>query len=183
MTYVPKKTRDDVYRYFFVEGVVTCKKDPLGTWEGELGGKKFHAPALSIWYLMRSMKSRGLIKEQFAWRQFYWYLNDEGVNYLRKYLHLAETVVPNTHKKSAKEDENLERMPERRGRGGARGGRGGRGFGRGRGGYGADREQYQQGEGQEGGFRGRGRGGRGRGFGRGRGGQQEGAEAPAAASE
>ena len=168
-TLVPKKTRDNVYRYLFTEGVCVAKKDPLATWEGELGGKKFSVPAIQIWALMRSLKSRDLIKEQFAWRHFYWYLNDKGVEFLRKYLHLADTVVPETHKKSAKEIE-AERDGERgRGRGGRGAGRGagrGRGFGRGRGGFGGDKEQYQRAEGEA--PRGRGRGGfRGRGRGRG----------------
>jgi small subunit ribosomal protein S10e len=166
-TLVPKKTRDNVYRYLFTEGVCVCKKDPLGTWTGELGGKKFSVPSLQVWALIRSMKSRGLIKEQFAWRHFYWTLNDNGVTYLRKYLHLAETVVPETHKKSAKEiEQEREREKREDSRGRGRGGRG-RGFGRGRGGFSGERENYQRTEGEG---RGRGRG-RGRGEGRGRGGR------------
>ena len=176
-TYVPKKTRDNVYRYFFTEGVVVCKKDPLATWEGELGGKRFQVPAIQIWQLMRSMRSRDLLKEQFAWRHFYWTLNDNGVEYLRKYLHLAETVVPETHQKSAKEVEDEKERDERRAKRDAAGtgGRGrGRGFGRGRGGAGGDRENYNR-EGGRGGARGRG------GFrGRGRGAAEGAAAAPAA---
>lgn len=160
-TLVPKKNRDDIYRYFFTEGVLVCEKDRLGTWTGELGGKKFRVPVLQVMQLMRSLKSRGLIKEQFAWRHFYWFLVDSGVEYLRKYLHLAESVVPNTQKKT-KETEEYERAPARPAReGGAGRGRGGRG--RGRGGFGADREEYQRGRGRGGASRGRGFRGRGRG--------------------
>ncbi|KEG11831.1 40S ribosomal protein S10, partial [Trypanosoma grayi] len=133
-TYVPKSARDDVYRFFFTEGVISCKKDPMGTWTGTCGGKAFKVPTVQVMQLMRSMKSRGLLKEQFAWRQFYWFLNDEGVEYLRKYLYLAPEIVPNTHK--------ADKLPDReggrgRGRGEGRGrGRGeGRGRGRGEGGY------------------------------------------------
>ena len=166
-TYVPKKTRDNVYRYFFTEGVIVAKKDPLGTWEGELGGKKFQVPAIQIWQLMRSMRSRDLLKEQFAWRHFYWFLNDNGVAFLRKYLHLAETVVPETHQKTQREVEDEKEREERKAkREAAAGGRGrGRGFGRGRGGAraeGGDRDNYNReagrGRGGRGGFRGRGRG-------------------------
>ena len=173
LSLVPKKTRDDVYRFLFTEGAIACKKDRMTTWQGKLGGKKFTAPVHHVWYLLRSMVSRNLVKEQFAWRHFYWTLNDEGVAFLRKYLHLADSVVPNTQKKLAKDgDEYEKRAPrpegEGRGRGGSRGGsRGG-----GRGGYGADRAGYKQ-DGETGG---RGRGGRG--FGRGRGGDA----APAAAA-
>jgi small subunit ribosomal protein S10e len=175
---VPKKTRDDVYRFLFTEGVICCKKDRLSMWQGTLGGKKFEVPVHHVWYLMRSMLSRNLIKEQFSWRHFYWFLNDEGIAYLRQYFHLAESVVPNSMKPTAGGEAEFERRPPRpageegrgrgRGRGGAPGARGGRG------GYGADRAAYQGGE--EG--RGRGRGG----FrGRGRGGA-EGEQAPAAAA-
>lgn len=178
-TMVPKKHRDDIYRYFFTEGVMVCEKDRLGKWTGELGGKKFHVPNIEVMYLMRSFKSRNLIKEQFAWRHFYWFLNDAGVDFLRKYLHLGATVVPNTQKKS-KETEEYERSSRdsERGRGRGRG----RGFGRGRGGFGDERRDYQR-SGEEGG-RGRGFGrGRGRGFGRGRGGDAAPAGDAPAASE
>lgn len=181
---VPKKTRDDVYRFFFTEGVICCKKDRLENWEGTLGGKKFRVPVHHVWYLVRSMKSRNLVKETFTWRHFYWFLNDDGVAYLRKYLHLGETVVPNSMKQTKEGDERqFEKRPPRpdgerggRGRGRGMGERGGERGGRGgRGGYGSDRAAYK-GEG------GAPRGGRGRGFGRGRGGA-EGDAAPAPAAE
>ena len=124
---VPKKTRDDVYRFLFTEGVICCKKDRLCTWQGTLGGKKFEVPVHHVWYLMRSLKSRGFIKEQFAWRHFYYFLNDEGIAYLRQYFHLAESVVPNSMKPLG-EGENFEKRMRRpegaeggRGRGGAEG--------------------------------------------------------------
>jgi small subunit ribosomal protein S10e len=156
-TVVPKKVRDDVYRYLFTEGVMVCEKDRLGTWVGELGGTKFRVPALQIMYLMKSFKSRELINEQFAWRHFYWTLNDKGIEYLRQYLHLDPSVVPNTQRSGVTSDD-FERAPPR--------GAGGRGEGRGRGGRGE----------------GRGRGGRGRGEGRGRGGRGRGRETEVAAA-
>lgn len=48
------------------------------------------------------MASRGYVKEQFAWRHYYFYLTNEGIVYLREYLGLTEDVVPQTHKPSAK---------------------------------------------------------------------------------
>ena len=51
--------------------------------------------------MMTSLKSRELVKETFSWQWFYWYLTDEGITYLREYLHLPEDVVPATHKKPA----------------------------------------------------------------------------------
>ena len=44
------------------------------------------------------MKSRGYVKEQFAWRHFYWYLTNEGIEFIREYLHLPAEIVPATMK-------------------------------------------------------------------------------------
>lgn len=182
-TVIPKKNRDDLYRFFFTEGVVCCNKNRLGVWRASLGGKRIEMPCNHTMQLMRQLKSRGLIKEQFAWRHYYWFLNDAGVAFMRKYLFLAENVVPNTQRKPEKE-ENFERRPareeggERRGGRGAGRGRGGRGSGEGRGrgagrgrGFGGDRKSYHSDPNAEGGnnaeggaeradrpFRGRGRG-------------------------
>lgn len=65
----------------------------------------------------------------FIRNHFYWFLTNEGIEYLREYLHLPEEIVPATLKKKA--GENFERNPfggrgaRGRGRGGFRGGRGG----------------------------------------------------------
>lgn len=42
--------------------------------------------------IFQSLKSRGFVSEQFAWRHFYWYLTNEGIGYLRNYLHLPAEV-------------------------------------------------------------------------------------------
>ena len=88
--------------------------------------------------LMQSFTSKELVKEQFSWRYYYWYLTNEGIEYLREYLNLSADVVPNTLKKSTRPPTRPmagERAPR-----GARGPRGGRegyrserpgGFGRG----------------------------------------------------
>lgn len=47
---------------------------------------------------MQSFKSRELVKEQFAWKHYYWFLTAKGVEYLREYLNLPEDIVPATHK-------------------------------------------------------------------------------------
>jgi len=145
---VPKQNRDNVYRFFFTEGVLCCQKNfKFGKWRATLAGKPIEVPTIQVMHLMRQLNSRGMIKEQFAWRHYYWFLNDAGVAFLRKYLFLAENVVPNSQRKPEKE-ENFERRPQREGEGEGRG-RGGRGRGRGRG------------EGRGAGGEGRGRGGRG----------------------
>eukprot|EP00796_Vickermania_ingenoplastis_P004926 gene4926-3537_t len=120
-TYVPKGSRDDIYRFFFTEGVIACKKDRLGNWTGLLGDSKIVAPCLHVMQLMRSLKSRNLIKEKFAWRHYYWTLNAEGIQYMREYLHLPASAVPKTQKPT---DVVYQKMRERgrgRGRGEGRG--------------------------------------------------------------
>lgn len=54
-------------------------------------------------FSLQSLKSRGYVKEQFAWRHFYWYLTNEGIQYLRDYLHLPPEIVPATLRRSRPE--------------------------------------------------------------------------------
>ena len=70
--------------------------------------------------LMQSFTSKELVKEQFSWRYYYWYLTNEGIEYLREYLNLSADVVPNTLKKSTRP------MADERAPRGDRGPRGGR---------------------------------------------------------
>ena len=51
---------------------------------------------------MQSFTSKELVKEIFSWRYYYWYLTNEGIEYLREYLNLSADVVPNTLKKSTR---------------------------------------------------------------------------------
>lgn len=109
-------------------------------------------PAIQVWHALRSLHARGYVKEQFSWQHFYWFLTNEGIEYLRQYLHLPDDIVPNTLKKRAggggereREGDRPERG-ERRDRGDRE--RGDRPGGRGRGGFNRDRE----GGGRPGGF-------------------------------
>lgn len=74
------------------------------------------ASNLEVVKLCISLKSRGLVHEIFSWQWYYWSLTDEGIEYMREYLHLPADEMPNTLKKSTKD-------PLRRP--GAEGGRGG----------------------------------------------------------
>jgi small subunit ribosomal protein S10e len=58
-------------------------------------------PNLQVVKLMLSLKSRGYVKENFAWAHHYFYLSDEGIEYLREYLHLPAEIIPATLKKQA----------------------------------------------------------------------------------
>merc|ERR1711924_411451 len=106
---------------------------------------------LYVMKLMQSLKSRGYVTEKFSWQWYYWYLTNEGIEYLREYLHLpavepvsGKPIVPATLQKTSRPASR----PEGRGgcgkggddgyrRGGfdGEGKGGGKGFGRGGGGF------------------------------------------------
>ncbi|XP_017783776.1 PREDICTED: 40S ribosomal protein S10 [Nicrophorus vespilloides] len=92
---MPKKNRVAIYEYLFKEGVMVAKKDYHAPKHPELET----IPNLEVIKALQSLKSRGFVKEQFAWRHFYWYLTNEGIEYLRTYLHLPPEIVPSTLKR------------------------------------------------------------------------------------
>jgi len=57
---------------------------------------------------MQSLVSRGYAREKFSWQWYYWFLTDEGIEYLRNYLHFPEDVKPDT---LMKQDKPLPRLP------------------------------------------------------------------------
>ena len=135
---IPKVNRNEVYKSLFSEGVMWAKKDynrPKHPEVGKSGENPIDVPNLHVIKLMQSFKSKGFVKEIFSWRHYYWYLTDEGIEYLREYLNLGADVVPNTLKKAARAPTRAEEAP--------RGGRGGRGgFGGDRGGYRSERPGF-----------------------------------------
>merc|ERR1712071_561279 len=90
---MPKKHRNLIYEYLFKEGVLVAMK--------YIHLDKHHeieVPNLHVMKALLSLKSRGYATEQFAWRHYYWYLTNEGIQYLRDYLHLPPEIVPATLK-------------------------------------------------------------------------------------
>lgn len=63
--------------------------------------KDTNVPNLWVLKLLTSLKSKGLVKEKFNWQWYYWYLTNEGIEYLRDYLNLDANIVPATLKKPA----------------------------------------------------------------------------------
>merc|ERR1739841_303865 len=80
----------------FKEGCMVAKKDTHAPKHPELD-----VPNLHVIKALTSLKSRGYVKEQFAWSHFYWSLTNEGIQYLRDYLHLPPEIVPATLKRQA----------------------------------------------------------------------------------
>lgn len=88
---MPLRDLRAIYEVLFREGVMVAKKDKRPqTKHPEIEG----VSNLQVIRAMGSLKSRGFVKETFAWRHFYWYLTNEGIVYLREYLHLPPEIVP-----------------------------------------------------------------------------------------
>ena len=94
---MPKKNRVAIYEYLFTEGVMVAQKD-----FALAKHPKIDVPNLHVIKALQSLHSRGHVKESFAWQHYYWYLTNEGTQYLRDYLHLPAEIVPATLKKPSK---------------------------------------------------------------------------------
>ncbi|GMM38236.1 ribosomal 40S subunit protein S10A [Saccharomycopsis crataegensis] len=114
---IPKEDRKKIHQYLFQEGVVVAKKD------FEIPHDVIDTKNLFVIKALQSLTSKGYVKTQFSWQYYYYTLTDEGVEYLREWLHVPEGVLPATRLK--------ESIPERPNRG-PRGPRGRRPAGRGR---------------------------------------------------
>ncbi|KAK6045077.1 Plectin/S10 domain protein [Cooperia oncophora] len=106
---IPSKNRKAIYEYLFNEGVAVAKKDFNLKQHPNIPGvtnleviKALKACSNSLFYqstyMFPSLASRELVKEQFAWRHYYWYLTDEGIAHLREVLNLPAEIVPSTVK-------------------------------------------------------------------------------------
>eukprot|EP00124_Ichthyophonus_hoferi_P005438 Ihof_evm1s789 gene=Ihof_evmTU1s789 len=93
---IPQKTRRTIFENLFTEGLIVAKKDFNAPKHQYIDAKNLY-----VIKACQALKSQGYVTERFAWRYYYWYLNDEGINYLRTYLSLTEEIVPNTLKKQA----------------------------------------------------------------------------------
>merc|ERR1712001_53714 len=95
---MPKKNRVAIFEHLFKEGVMVAKKDHFAPKHQELES----VPNLHVIKACQSLKSKGMVSEQFAWRHYYWYLTNEGIQYLRDFLHLPPEIVPATLKRATR---------------------------------------------------------------------------------
>merc|ERR1712189_36230 len=93
---ITKKNRVAIYEALFRDGVMVCIKDGNKPSHNELTS----IPNVEVMMAMKSLKSRGYVRENFAWRHGYYYLTNEGIQYLRDFLHLPPEIVPATLKKT-----------------------------------------------------------------------------------
>ena len=136
---MPKANRVAIYMTLFKDGCLAVKKDTKKASHDQVA----NVPNLHVLKEMQSLVSRGFVRMTFSWSWGYYFLTDEGIDFLRKYLHLPADIVPDTLMKPAQSA-----LPS-----GPRGA-GGRGMGRG-----FDKGPREGGYRREGGGRGFGRGG------------------------
>ncbi|EPY49234.1 40S ribosomal protein S10 [Schizosaccharomyces cryophilus OY26] len=94
---IPKENRKAIHQTLFQQGVLVAKKDFNLPKHPEVG-----VPNLQVIKACQSLDSRGYLKTRYNWGYFYYTLNNEGVEYLREYLHLPAEVVPATHKRQVR---------------------------------------------------------------------------------
>ncbi|XP_027915268.1 uncharacterized protein LOC114174640 [Vigna unguiculata] len=94
---ISEKNRREICKYLFQEGVCFAKKDYNLAKHPEID-----VPNLQVIKLMQSFKSREYVRETFAWMHYYWFLTNDGIEFLRTYLNLPSEIVPATLKKQAK---------------------------------------------------------------------------------
>ncbi|XP_054638371.1 plectin-like isoform X8 [Dunckerocampus dactyliophorus] len=88
---MPLRDLRAIYEVLFRDGVMVAKKDKRPqTKHPEIQ----RVSNLQVIRAMGSLKSRGFVKETFAWRHFYWYLTNDGIVYLRDFLRLPLEIVP-----------------------------------------------------------------------------------------
>lgn len=88
---MPMRDLKAIYEVLFRDGVMVAKKDK----RPQIKHPEVQSVSnLQVIRAMGSLKSRGYVKETFAWRHFYWYLTNDGIVYLRDYLHLPTEIIP-----------------------------------------------------------------------------------------
>ena len=80
-----------------------CKKDKYGPQHSA----EIPIPNLEVMALLKSFKSKGFVRETFNWQYYYYYLTNEGIEYLRAYLALPEEIVPATLKAAASDRKSV----------------------------------------------------------------------------
>ncbi|XP_076450074.1 small ribosomal subunit protein eS10-like [Babylonia areolata] len=111
---VPKQHRQKVYEYLFKEGVMVASNKLGGAEHRDIG-----IPNLHVIKLMKSLKSRGFVREGFAWCHYYWFLTNEGIMHLRDFLNLPAEIIPATLKRQGAPRESFRARGRGVGEGGA----------------------------------------------------------------
>eukprot|EP00922_Rhytidocystis_sp_ex-Travisia-forbesii_P061380 GHVS01090992.1.p1 GENE.GHVS01090992.1~~GHVS01090992.1.p1 ORF type:complete len:165 (+),score=42.93 GHVS01090992.1:108-602(+) len=100
-TLIPKKNKKAIYEYLFREGVIVVQKDGRIEKHPEVGQAEkeedsISVPNLHVMMSLKSLESRNYVTEKFNWQHHYYFLSNDGIEYLRDYLHLPPSVFPAT---------------------------------------------------------------------------------------
>jgi len=101
MVLVSKEDRRAIFEYLLKEGVIVVKKDAYLPHHGQIT----NVSNLHVMMIVKSLKSHGCLNEVYSWGWSYYFLTNQGVEYLIKNLGLPVDcmIVPATHaKKRAK---------------------------------------------------------------------------------
>ncbi|PWN50464.1 putative 40S ribosomal protein S10 [Violaceomyces palustris] len=93
---ISKENRRTIYASLFKEGVMVAPKN------FEVKHPELDLPNLEVVKAMQSLTSKGYVHTQFSWQWYFYTLTDEGLEYLREFLHLPSEIVPATHKRPAR---------------------------------------------------------------------------------
>merc|ERR1712071_428051 len=108
---IPTDDRLKIWRTLFSEGVMVAAKDTRSTHVDTKVRNLFVMNAL------KSLKSKGFVKENYTWQHYHYALTDEGITYLREQLSLPENVMPNTLKRTQEPAARPDRRPNKVGDG------------------------------------------------------------------
>ena len=106
---MPKANRIAIYEYLFKEGIMVAERDLFLPKHPELQ----NISNLHVFKALQSLKSRGYVEQNFAWRHYYWRLTNEGIQFLREFLHLPAEIVPATLKKPSRPEWRPRSMHQR----------------------------------------------------------------------
>lgn len=94
---MPKVHLSAIYQALFKDGVLVAKKTTTASHTYvTLGASSAPIPNLHVLKAMQSLVSKGLVRQTFCWRHYYWTLTDSGIQYIRDFLHLPPEIVPST---------------------------------------------------------------------------------------
>merc|ERR550537_895161 len=117
---IDRKNRREILMNLFKEGVMVVEKNPFKAQHSE----ELQVRNLECMSVCKSLTSKGYLMEKFNWQWHYYFLTNEGIEFLREQLGLPADVIPATLKK-----QTPQRTP---GGGKGKGERGGDGKGWGR---------------------------------------------------
>ena len=99
MVHIPKAVYKAVYSYLFHNASLALKEYwRVGKVPGivylDSQGQTCNATYLHVNCIMQSLKSRGVVKDTFAWRHHYYMLTEKGEDFLRSELDLTSDIFP-----------------------------------------------------------------------------------------